>query len=55
MDEGKQPVNRQGGQIIMIAHGVRGRSWLVVFGVLGLVGSLLAVGAGPAGGVEGEG
>ena len=38
----------------MIAHGVRGRSWLVVLGVLGLVGSLLAVGAGPAGGVEGE-
>ena len=38
----------------MVARGVRGRSWLAVFGVLGLVGSLLAVGAGPAGGVEGE-
>jgi len=38
----------------MVAHGVRGRSWLAVVALLGLVGSLLAVGAGPAGGVEGE-
>ena len=38
----------------MVARGVRLRSWLAVVGVLGLVGSLLAVGAGPAGGVEGE-
>ncbi len=38
----------------MVARGVRGRSWLAVIGVLGMVGSLLAVGTGPAGGVEGE-
>ena len=37
----------------MIVSGVRRRSWLTVVGV-GLVGSLLAVEAGPAEGVEGE-
>ena len=38
----------------MFVYGVRRRSRLAVVGVLGLVGSLLAVGTGPAGGVEGE-
>ena len=33
---------------------VKRRSWLAAAGVLGLVGSLLAAGAGPAGGVDGE-
>ena len=33
----------------MVARGVRGRSWLAVIGVLGLVGSLLAGGGGRAG------
>ena len=38
----------------MVVLGVRRRSWLALVGVLCLVGSLLAVGAGPAGGVDGE-
>ena len=40
----------------MAARGVQGRSWLAVAAVLGLVGSLLAVGGGvePAEGLEGE-
>ena len=40
----------------MVARGVRGRSWLAVIGVLGLVGSLLGAGGGvtPAEGKAGE-
>ncbi len=38
----------------MVVFGVRRRSWLVAVSVLGLVGSLLAVGSAPVSGVAGE-